>query len=178
MSTGVPVPAPGGAIGGLPVNVYDEFTDLNQALTPEQIEAFKQNRLTSFSPAGAIILSIVTFGIFPWIYYPLQHSKFPKVKPDDPSGAKAFWFQWIPLFNIYWFFVMWPRLIDRVNFQFRLRGHHAPVNRQLPLWTFVGLLVVGVVGFIAALVAISQYQSAVNQLAAEQTSQYLVTPTA
>jgi hypothetical protein len=177
MSTSVPVPAQSAVVSGLPVNVYDDFTDLNQVLSQEQIEAFSQAQLSSFSPALAVILSIITLGIFPLIYYPLQHSRYPKVKPDDPSGAKAFWFQWIPLFNIYWYFVMWPRLGDRINFQYRLRGHPGPVNRQLPLWAFLLTLVTGV-GWAIALYALAQYQGAVNRLAEGQAAQYVVQPTA
>jgi len=176
MSVSVPETSQGAVAAGLPVNVYDGFTDLNQALNPQQIEAYKQNRLTSFSPAAAVILTIVTFGIFAWIYYPLQHSKLPVVKQDDPSGAKAFWFQLIPLFGIYWYFVMWPRLIDRVNLQFRLRGRPAPVNRQLPLFTFVAGFIAGIGGLVVALVAIAQTQSAINQLAAAHSAQFVAQP--
>ena len=176
MSVSVPGAGQGG-ISELPVNVYDEFTDLNKVLSQEQIEGFSQVRLSNFSPVLAVILTILTLGIFAIIYYPLQHSKYPKVKPDDPSGAKAFWFQWIPLFNIYWFFVMWPRLADRVNFQYRLRGHPGPVNRQLPLWTFFLTIVTGVGPFVA-LYAIAQYQGAVNRLAEGTAAQFVVSPTA
>jgi hypothetical protein len=168
----MPVPAQGAGLSGLPVtNLYDEFVNLNEVLTPEQIEAYKVNKLTTMSPALAVILTIVTLGIFAWIYYPLQHSKFPKVREDDPSGAKAFWFQWIPLFNIYWYFVVYPRLVDRINFQYRLRGYPAPVNRQLPIWAFVGWCVSGIVGAVVDLMVISQSQSAINRVAAEHSVQ-------
>src|SRR5947209_950428 len=108
---------------------YSEVVDLNQVFTPEQREQYKQNSLSSFSTAGAVILSLITFGLFSTIYYQLKHDQLPKVKPDDPSAGKAIGFMFIPLFNIYWQFVAWPGLIDRINFQFRLRGKPSPISR-------------------------------------------------
>lgn len=177
MSVSVPE-GQGAMVSGLPVDVYDAFTDLNKTLTQEQIEAFSKVRVSSFSPVLAVILSIITLGIFPWIYYPLQHSHYPKVKPDDPSGAKAFWFQWIPLFNIYWYFVMWARLIDRLNFQYRLRGHPGPMNRSLPIWIFAATILLGGLGLIVGLYAIGQYQGAANRLAEGMAAEYVVQPNA
>jgi len=78
--------------------------------------------LTSFSGAGAIVLHFLTCGIFTFIHFGLMHGKLPRVRPDDPSAGKAIGFMFIPLFNIYWLFFSYLRLIDRVNEQRRVAG--------------------------------------------------------
>ena len=96
------------------------------------------------------------------------------VKPDDPSAGKAIGFLFIPIFNLYWTFVVWLRLVDRINFQFRLRGHPAPISRNLALWAIISSFagwIVGIgllVGPILALIAAAQIQTAANKLAEGQ----------
>ncbi len=166
MSTGVPVPAQvqGPVIAG--PDPYAETTDLSQVLSAEQIEQLKQNQLSSFNPVVAIILTIVTFGIFPSIFYALKHGRLPRVKDNDPSAGKAVGFQFIPYFNIYWMFVVWPRLIDRINFQFRLRGRPSPISRSFVITTLILMFVL--IGYLMAPVVIWQTQKAINELAAER----------
>ena len=117
-------------------------------------------------------MSIITFGIFGAIYLQLNQSMLPVVKHDDPSAGKAIGFMFIPFFNLYWYFVVWPRLVDRINFQYRLRGRPSPINRgqvttaqilSLAGWILIGI--VGLAGSIWLLVLGAQLQSASNQLA-------------
>jgi hypothetical protein len=148
--------------------------DVNR-LSPAQREAYKKNYLLeTFSVGGAIVLHFVTLGIFTIIYMGLKHGKLPQILPDDPSAGKAIGFLFIPFFNIYWIFFFWLRLVDRVNFQFRLRGQAMPINRGLAL----AAVIVGIipyVGFISWLVlypiVVSEVLGACNQLAvANQTA--------
>ena len=161
---------------------YSELVDLNQVLTPEQREQYKQNTLTGFSTGGAVFLSLITLGFFSSIYYLLKHDQLPKVKADDPSAGKAIGFMFIPFFNLYWMFVAWPRLIDRINFQFRLRGRPAPIARGQVIALLVLSLVGWVIGlgWIAALVLwimlIISTQNAINELAAERQAAPLGVP--
>ncbi|HEV3129547.1 MAG TPA: hypothetical protein VGY32_11225 [Solirubrobacteraceae bacterium] len=174
MSTSVPAPAQGTGIIAPTVDLYHPATDLNTALSPEQREELKQNQLTSFSTPGAIILNIITLGLFGTIYYGLKSDALPKVKPDDPSGGKFIGFSFIPLFNIYWFFVAWPRLMDRINFQYRLRGQPAPIDRgrfvTAALLSYFGwfFLIGGIIGIVMLLQLQAQTQNAMNRLAAER----------
>jgi hypothetical protein len=155
-------------------NVYADGVDLNQVLSAEQREAYKQHRLSSFPTWAFVLLTIVTLGIFGGVFHLAKHGRLPTVKPDDPSAGKAVGFLFIPFFNIYWFFVVWPRLIDRVNFQYRLRGHPAPINRGTAMTamilTIVGLLfaIVALVGVVMLLIVGAQIQSATNKLAEGQ----------
>jgi hypothetical protein len=176
MSTGsIPVPV-GGAVGAVPptVDVYGNYTDLNQVLTPEQQEELKQNTLTSFSTGLSVFLSLITFSLFSTIYYLLKHDQMPKVKADDPSAGKAIGFLFIPIYGLIWAFTAWPRLIDRINFQYRLRGQAPPIDRGKVITTLILALVgwVFIIGWLAAFVfwimMIVQTQSAINNLAAER----------
>ena len=78
--------------------------------------------LTRFPVAGTVLLSYITFGIFPWIHFGLMHDKMPKNRPDDPSAVKAILFHLIPFFNFYWLFFERLRLMDRVDEQRRFAG--------------------------------------------------------
>jgi hypothetical protein len=147
---------------------YQEQFDVNR-LSPAQREAFKRNQfLETFSVGGAIALHIVTLGIFTHIYWGLKHGKLPQVRSDDPSAGKAIGFLFIPFFDIYWFFFFWLRLVDRINFQFRLRGQPSPISRSLALAaTIVGIIpYADVVGLLVLFpILISQILTASNQLA-------------
>jgi hypothetical protein len=147
--------------------------DLNQTLTPELQEAYKHNLLTPGMPAWAFVfLSVITFGVFGTVYLQLKQSKLPVVKRDDPSAGKAIGFMFIPLFNLYWYFVVWRRLVDRINFQYRLRGQPPPIDPGQVMtaqvlaiagWFLFGIG--GIVGCIWLLVLGAQIESASNRLA-------------
>jgi len=169
-------PGPGRIVCGgelWAVDVYSDSVDLNQTLTPELQEAYKHNLLTPGMPAWAfVILSVITWGIFGTVYLQLKQSQLPAVKPDDPSAAKAIGFMFIPLFNLYWYFVVWKRLVDRINFQYRLRGQPPPIDRGQVMiaqalsiggWFLFGI--VGLAGCVWLLVLGVQIESASNRLA-------------
>ena len=157
----------------LAVDVYSDSVDLNETLTPELREGYKHNLLTPGMPAWAFVfLSVITVGIFGTIYLQLKQDKLPTVKPDDPSAGKAIGFMLIPLFNLYWYFVVWRRLVDRINFQYRLRGRQPPINHgqvmaaqvlSIAGWFLFGI--VGLAGCVWLLVLGAQIESASNRLA-------------
>ena len=128
-----------------------------------------QHQLTEFSTALVVILHIVTFGIFSLFYWTLIHGKFPKNRPDDPSGGKALGFCFIPVFNFYWCFFVFVRLIDRINEQRTARAL-PPVGKGLILtWLIVGILglfsaYLSVIGLIIGCVALGMLQSSINEI--------------
>jgi len=63
------------------------------------------------------------------------------IKHDDFKARKAVGFMLIPLFNLYWEFRFWFRLIDRVNFQSRLRKLPTIISRRLMLATIIVSLI-------------------------------------
>lgn len=151
---------------------YDESVDLDHAFSSEEREALKGHLLTpGVSPWAFVTLTILTFGIFGTIYHQLKQSKLPVVKRDDPTATKAIGFLWIPLFNVYWIFVVWRRLVDRINFQYRLRGRPAPIKRAyvapaLALALFGSIVpIAAFAGCVWLLVLGARLQSAANRLA-------------
>ena len=150
--------------------VYSDRFDLNQ-IPVEQREQFKKHSLFgTFPVAVVILLHFVTFGIFSIIYMGLKHGKLPMIKSDDFSAGKAIGFLFIPFFNIYWIFMFWVRLVDRIDFQFRLRGLKPPVDRGLAL----AAVIVGLVPYLGILswvilypIVIGEIQSACNTLGNE-----------
>ena len=167
MSTGVPAVGPPSGVAGPIVDPYDVRTDLSQILTPEQVEQFKVNELSSFSPGLSVFLSIITLGLFPLIFYGIKNDQMPRVKEIDPGAGKFIGFAFIPYFNIYWQIVCWGRFVDRVNFQMRLRGKPIPFSRDRAVWAYPLVFLFGV-GLIVGLMNIFSSQKAINEIAAER----------
>jgi Protein of unknown function (DUF2510) len=154
----------------LALNPYDKFFNVD-ALPAEQREAYKQHQLAEFPSWAVVVLSIITLGLFGLIYHGLKHSQLPLIKSDDFTAGKSIGFAFIPFFNLYWLFVNWPRLAERINFQFRLRGAPEPVSKELILWANILwvagslVLVTWLVAPVLACISAAQIQSASNQLA-------------
>jgi hypothetical protein len=151
-------------------SVYDSNFDLGR-IPPEQREQFSRHAIFgTFPVAVVVLLHLVTFGIFTVIFMGLKHEKLPKIKHDDFGAGKAIGFLFIPIYNIYWIFMFWLRLIDRVNFQLRLRGRRSLIDRGLAIAAiiisfipYVGLLSFAILYPILA----GEIQSACNDLGNE-----------
>ena len=156
--------------------IYSEGFNL-AALPPDRIEQLKAHQLREYPTAVAILLHFLTLGIFTTIYHGLKHSRLPLIRYDDFRAGKAIGFLFIPFFNIYWFFVFWLRLADRINLQFRLRGMPDGVSRGLVLTACI-LAVIPYVGLISFLILFpivsGQVQSACNNLVMLARQQYPV----
>lgn len=163
-----PAPVAVAAPLGVVLDVYSDAADLNQVLSPEQRLAYQQNRLTRFNTTAFVLLTIVTFGLFGIIYHMLKNDALPVVKSDDPGAGKALAFVLIPYLNIFYgVWVMWPRLIDRVNFQYRLRGRANPLNRSTAITALIltVTIILSPVGYVMMIVMGAKIQSATNALA-------------
>jgi hypothetical protein len=140
-------------------------------LSEEQRLPYSQHQLQEFPTWAVIVLSIVTLGIFGVVYHGMKHSKLPKVRPDDFGAGKAIGFLFIPFFNLYWTFVFWNRLADRINFQYKLRAAPPPVSRDLAIWTNITGIAGSFIFFtwlawpILACISAAQIQNAANDLA-------------
>lgn len=135
------------------------------------------HKLSEF-PVWAVVLLDIFVPIFSVIWFGLMHDNLPKNRQDDPSAGKAIGFCFIPFFNIwYWNFVIYPRLVLRVNEQ-RMAAGLAPANIAglaitlavlcamiipvacIPLLGFVLILSIKVVSAIF----FAQLQGSVNEL--------------
>jgi hypothetical protein len=152
-------------------SVYNPYFDLRK-IPLDQREEFKNHTLdTTFPVAVVILLHFVTLGIFTFIHFGLLHSRLPIIKSDDFSGGKAIGFLFIPFFNIYWIFVFWGRLTDRINFQYKLRNQPAPISKGLVI-TSVAIAIIpylGILSFIFLLpIVVGTIRSACNRLVIEK----------
>jgi hypothetical protein len=155
-------------------NVYDQFFDIRR-IPINQKEEFKKNTITTTFPvAVAILLHFLTLGLFTTIYCGLKHSKLPIIALDDFSGGKAIGFLFIPFYNLYWVFVFWIRLADRINFQYKLRNQPPQVSRGLVVTTVI-IMIIPYLGLLSWLflapIVVGQIQSACNRLAMERMMQ-------
>jgi hypothetical protein len=153
------------------VDLYGDWVDLAQVLTPEQREQYRRHGLNPFPTWLAVVLHFLTLGIFTFIAHGLKFSKLPVVKQNDFGTGKAIGFMFIPFFNIYWLFRFALGLTDRLNFQHKLRGLPPPVSRGLVLAACIVNLIpyIGLISFAILVPIVSgQWQSAANRLAAER----------
>lgn len=154
-------------------HIYNPLLRLDDIPQVQQTE-FRRHQLRYFSTPLAILLHYLTLGCFSTIFCGLKHSRLSAIRPDDFTAARALGFLLIPAFNVYWIFVFWLRLADRINFQFRLRGRPAPVSKSLILTSLILLFVPYLGVFLNYLVLmpiiVGQVQSANNALALEHVS--------
>ncbi len=155
-------------------NIYKPT--MNISVIPDaQKEEFKKHLITeTFPTALVVLLHFLTIGLFSTIYFGLKHSKFPMIKEDDFDGRKAIGYLFIPLFNFYWVFVFWLRLIDRINFQFKLRNLKPPIPRNIAIapWILIFTIFIPRIGivtwaigvFVLIPIMLALIQSACNRL--------------
>lgn len=135
------------------------------------------HQLSEF-PVWAIVLLDIFVPLFSLIWFNLMHGQMPRLRSDDPEPGKAIGFSFIPFFNIwYWNFVIYPRLLLRINEQ-RVAAGLAPANLQnlvmamcivnaliIPFACipFLNILVILSMKIIGA-ICFAQIQQAVNEL--------------
>lgn len=136
------------------IDPYSAFFD-GRGLDDSQRESFKRNTLTEFSTGLHIFLFLITGGLFTTIYFGILHGRLPKIKNDDPSTGKAIGFLFIPVFNYYWVFFFYLRLVDRLNLQLKLRGLHPEVSKGYWIWALVSSFLMVPVILVTEVLALS-----------------------
>ncbi len=148
-------------------NVYS--LDFNiKKLKPAEKNKLITKDFYEFPVAAAVILHIITFGLFSIIYYGIIHGKCPKLLGNDFGTGKAIGFMFIPFFNLYWIFMFWLRLTDKVNLQLKLRNKSSRISKGfvigsvilclIPYLNYVGL-------FIFLSIVVGSVQSHLNKIA-------------
>lgn len=156
--------SPGTSIG----DVYKPHFELI-SLSDEQRGAFSQHGMNLTVSIDAMIgMHYVTLGLFTLFLFGLKHSLLPMIRHDDFKARRAIGFMFIPLFNLYWQFRFWLRLVDRVNFQLRIAGLRPTISRRMMLATLIiGLIpAVNAAAFLVMYpICIVRIQRACNELA-------------
>jgi hypothetical protein len=142
--------------------VYDTNVRM---VSPGDRVAYGQHQLRAFSPWAAMALHFCTLGIWSMFHFGRMHGSLPKLRQDDPDMAKSVWMFWVPYVNLWWMFFSPTRLIDRINFQYLIRGRQAPLTKTSAILAGITSLLFYFVPLVW-LVAIYQTQKAVNELVA------------
>ncbi|MFH1133730.1 MAG: DUF4234 domain-containing protein [Nanoarchaeota archaeon] len=148
-------------------DVYQDNFKYVSELTEKEKEEYKKHKiLKPFHPALAVLLSLITFGIFALVYYGKIHGKLPRINEDDPTVNKAIGYYLIPVYNIYWQFKFWLNITDRINFQYKLRNKEVPKNRTFVKTTLICSVIPGVwySAIILFPMTIAKVQNAINGL--------------
>lgn len=101
-----------------------------------------------------MLLHYLTGGLFTLFWTICTHGDLPKLKADDPSAGKALGLCFVPLFNLYWFCVMYPRLAARVNARCAQYGLQPTVPMPLS-YLLCACLVIPIVMFTAGAVVLA-----------------------
>lgn len=148
-------------------DIYQEDFDASN-LSKTDIQKVIGHCITKkFSPGLAVFLNIITVWIFWFFYYWFRHDDFPIIKSNDFGSWKAIWFMFIPFFNIYWQFVFWLKLVNRINLQYRLMRKEIPISKWFAITTLI-LSIIPYVNYVWFLIfhsiLIYQIQLAINGL--------------
>lgn len=150
--------------------VYQEYFN-TESLPKQDITNMKYHWFKGeLHTAWVVIFNILTLGLFWTIYCWLHHTDLPHIKEDDFTATKGIWFLFIPFFNLYWICKFWLRLVNRINFQFKLRGRELPVSKWLAI-TFLVLQYIPYLNILGILIfwsiMVGQIESGVRKLAIE-----------
>ncbi|HEX7837892.1 MAG TPA: hypothetical protein VF469_10545 [Kofleriaceae bacterium] len=152
----------------LPPNAIYSAVDV-RAIPLEERARLAGHSVTPFPVWAVGVLHVITLGLFPLIHFSMIHDRLPKASSNDPSAARAFWFHFIPYYNLYWVFFSALRLCDRLSFQMKLRG----LSQRAPRGLVLAACIVWVIPYVNLLlgwfilwtIAVCVLQSAVNRVA-------------
>jgi hypothetical protein len=146
-------------------NVGGAYARPVEALSEGQRVVYGRHALKRSPVALWMVLHVLTFGVSSIVHFGRMHGRLPRIENDDPSSAHGIWLFLVPYYNLYWLFFSPARLVDRINFQQRLRG--AP-EKQVPSWPVTLASVLSLFFYtvpIVWLLAVWKTQRAVNDLA-------------
>jgi hypothetical protein len=149
------------------IDIYDDCFDVDD-IKKSDIKQMKRHCFDNFFSTWLIVfLHIITFWLFSIVRMWLMYDLLPKINEYDFWSSKAIWFLFIPIFNIYWAFVFRLKLVNRINFQYKLRSLDYPISKKLAIITLIMLLIpiLNVFSFlILKSILLYQIQSGINWL--------------
>jgi hypothetical protein len=121
-------------------------------LAPDVANAWRQHRFqATFSVLLVLLVHVLTFGMATPFLVARKFGLLPRTRSDDFSTAKAAGFLFIPVYSLYWVFVLCRRLADRLTLQARLQSVPNPPSRGLATAVAVGW-VIGAIPYVGLLV--------------------------
>lgn len=153
------------------VDVYKTSFKIS-LLSNEDIENIKYNWfVTKLNLFLVAFLNVITLWWFFYGYYWNKHKDLPKIKEDDPFERNIIW-NHIPFYNIYKDINYRLRLVDRLNFQHKIRGKKNPISRVLMVIDLIFFWWLPILNIIPNITIWSflvfQIQSAINDLVDEK----------
>lgn len=148
-------------------NIYKKDFDIKNLSKADLDKITKHWLDKKFSAGLAVFLNIITFSMFGFLYYWIKHDYLPIIKSNDFWASRAVWFMFIPFFNIYWQFIFWLKLVNRLNLQYKLRNKNYKISKWITITTLVlsGIPFVNYIWmFIFHSIMIYQIQLAINGL--------------
>jgi hypothetical protein len=120
-------------------------------LTPDVANAWRQHRFqATFSVLLVLLVHVLTFGMATPFLMARKFALLPRIRSDDFSTAKAVGFLFIPIYSLYWVFVLCRRLADRLTLQARLHSVPDAPSRGLATAVAVGW-VIGAIPYVGLL---------------------------
>ncbi len=104
-----------------------------------------------FPIAALIALHYATFGIFTFFWITSLHGRLPALRPNHPSGGRAVLLAMLPFVNLYWAYLCYPLLAERLNELMPRHNLKGAIPMSLVLATvsmIVIPMVIWIVGFI------------------------------
>ncbi len=98
-------------------------------LTEGDRVALSRHGLERFPVWAAVLLHVLTFGLWSLVHFSRMHGRLPKLRADDPTTARAVGMFFVPYVNIWWSFFAPMRLVDRLNLQLMLRGSETRISK-------------------------------------------------
>lgn len=118
---------------------------------PQQISP--AHRLGRFPIFWLMVLNFCTLNLFGTIWLNLMHGRMPRNRHNDPSAGAAIGLLFVPVFNLYWLFFTYTRLIRRINEQRVLRGMSAAAPMGLAI-AFCILTLASIIPFLGIATAL------------------------
>jgi hypothetical protein len=105
-----------------------------------------------FPVAVLVLLHFMTGGVFTFFWITCMHGRLPKLQPHHPSGGRAVLFSMLPLVNLFWAFLCYPVLADRLNELRRRHELRGAIPRSLVVTAVVMLVFPAVMAIIGGIV--------------------------
>jgi hypothetical protein len=140
-------------------------SSVGQIDTPaQQVARLREAQISPPLPLYVLLLlHYLTVGIFTFFWTTGTHGALPRLRSDDPSAGKAIGLCLVPLYNLYWFFVVYPRLAARVNAVSVRYGMPVAVPLPLPYLMCICLLIPAAMATAGTIVSAILFFSATSQ---------------